>query len=105
MCETYESYTKKVPFACGNAYLTIDMKDGRPVRSITRIGKAGVCERVLLEAVGRLLNMALDDGKDLDEIVRMLSGLRCDKGMAGAGRLSCIDALANDLRQHVISEK
>jgi hypothetical protein len=104
MCETWKSYTKKVPFACGNAYLTVDMENGKPIHTITRVGKAGCCERVLLEAVSKLVNMSLADGKDLNEIVRMLSGLRCDKGMAGAGRLSCLDALAHDLRQYTIEE-
>lgn len=92
--------TIRVIFGCGKLYLTINVDPitRQPAQVLAQLGKAGCCQRILLEAVTRLINLSLDDGKPLEEIIMALIGLRCDSGIAGAGRLSCVDAIANKLK-------
>jgi hypothetical protein len=92
------SITRRVYFACGHAYLSINGEDKQPAQVLVRIGKSGCCQRALLEAICRLVNRDLDRGVPLEEITMCLCGLACDQGVAGAGKLSCVDALARALK-------
>lgn len=96
--------TKKILFGCGSLFVTINEENGRPCQLLANIGKAGCCQRALLEAVCRLVNHLLDIDESLENIVKVLVGIRCDKGMAGVGRLSCVDALANQLKRYIVEE-
>lgn len=101
-CEMLEGYTRKVVFGCGTVYITVDQINLKPVRIFIRVGKAGHCERILLEAVGRLVTIMLERGHPYDRIIHTLSGLRCDKGTVG--KLSCMDALAKELKAYADPE-
>lgn len=90
--------TRRVTFGCGHVYLLINEEGGRPAQALVWIGKAGCCQRTLLEAVCRLVNQLLDLNQPIENVVGALGGLRCDQGIAGAGRLSCVDALAHQLK-------
>ena len=92
-------YTKKVVFACGNVYLTVNEVDKKPFRVFLKLGKAGQCERALLEAVARMTTIMLQDTEvPLERIIKTLGGIRCEKG--AVGRLSCMDALSKELKQY-----
>lgn len=109
--------TTKVSTGCGNLYVTINSDEhGRPFEVFTQMGKAGGCAASQLEAVGRLVSMALRAGVDLKSIIEQLKGIRCpspswDKG----GRIfSCADAIArviekrlldNSLKENIAQEK
>lgn len=109
--------TTKVSTGCGNLYVTINSDEsGRPFEVFTQMGKAGGCAASQLEAVGRLVSMALRAGVDLKSIIEQLKGIRCpspswDKG----GRIfSCADAIArviekrlldNSLKENIMQEK
>lgn len=99
-------YTRKVPFGCGTLYLTINngAVTHQPTQVLAQLGKAGCCQRAMLESVLRLVNMLLDDGKPVTGITAALSGVRCDQGMAGVGRLSCVDAVAQELKRCSLGE-
>lgn len=104
--DTVQGYTKKVFFGCGNLYLTINFDEKRcPVLVLAQLGKTGCCQRALLDALLRGINRQLEYGIDLDEIVHDLVGIRCDQGIAGAGRLSCADAIGNELKAYLTQEK
>ena len=98
------SHTRKVIFGCGTLYLTADMLDNRLIRVFVRVGKVGCCQRALLESVGRLLTLIFEYGVPVKRIMRTLMGIRCDKGMVGNGRLSCMDAVAKELRTFIEEE-
>lgn len=102
-----DGFTMRIMFGCGSLYLTIneDPITHQPAQVLAQLGKAGGCERVMLEAVTRLINMCLDDGKPLEEIYMALIGLRCDNGIAGPGHLSCVDALAYQLKKTSLATK
>jgi hypothetical protein len=69
-----------------------------------KIGKAGVCQQTLLEAIGRLVTVALEENVPLERLVHTLSGCRCAEGIAGAGRLSCVERLSYDLKRYLHKE-
>ena len=95
--EALPSTTQKVRFGCGNVYVTVDTHEGRPARAFLRVGKMGTCKSTLLETVSNLVSEMLERGIPVDDIVHMLIGVRCDKGMVG--QLSCVDVLAKRLRE------
>lgn len=86
---------------CGSVYVTVDeTDDGNPFRVLLHRGHGGVCQQVLLEAVGRLATLLLQETDMPPERVwRTLIGLNCGEGMIG--NLSCLDALAQVLKGQV----
>jgi len=98
-------YTKKVHFGCGNVYMTVNVDaSNQPIQVFMQVGKAGCCQKTLLEGVCRLANRLFDRGEPLEEIAMCLVGLRCDQGIAGAGCLSCADALGHLLKSYTIQD-
>jgi ribonucleoside-diphosphate reductase alpha chain len=89
--------TTKITTGCGNLYITINEdKDGRPFEVFMQMGKAGGCAASQLEAVGRLVSLALRSGIDLKSIIDQLRGIRCPSpSWSKEGRIfSCADAIA-----------
>lgn len=108
-------FTRKITFGCGNVYITVNEISLRPVRVFAKAGKAGCCQRALLEAVGRLVTIMLERGDPLDRVIHTLSGIRCGESSMGSVRHkttgepevchSCMDALAKELKEYDLSEE
>jgi len=101
--EELSSYTLKKPFGCGTLYITVNHDQTKLKRIFIAVGKTGVCQRALQEALGRLISIMLEESdgspETLERLYHTLTGIRCDKGMAGVGRLSCIDAVAQEIKK------
>lgn len=98
-----DGYTRKVPFACGNLYITLNIIDGKPFRVFLKLGKAGACQCALLESIARLTTIMLQEQiTSLDRIYKTLTGVTCDKGMVG--RLSCVHVFAQELKSYLPAE-
>ncbi len=70
--------TERVRTGHGNMYVTVNMDDeGRPFEVFGAMGKAGGCDAALLEAVSRLVSLALRAGIDPSEVTRQLRGITC----------------------------
>ncbi len=97
--------TTKVSTGCGNLYVTINNDDaGRPFEVFMQMGKAGGCAMSQLEAIGRLVSLALRIGVSLDSIIGQLRGIRCpspswEKG--GSRIFSCSDAIARVIERRM----
>ncbi len=94
--------TERVKTGQGNIYITVNFDDtGKPFELFTTLGKAGSIESAQLEAVSRLISLALRSGIEPDEIVDHLRGITSDPVWDG-GRLvrSAPDAVAFVLHQH-----
>ena len=100
-----QSYTRKVRFGCGTLYVTVDTESNLPTRMFVRVGKAGCCQRALLESVGRLLTLNLEYQVPIKRSMLTLAGIRCDKGAMGQGKLSCMDAVSKELRSFIEQEE
>ncbi|MFC1620860.1 adenosylcobalamin-dependent ribonucleoside-diphosphate reductase [Candidatus Omnitrophota bacterium] len=92
--------TTKVNTGCGNLYITINVDDNAmPFEVFIQMGKAGGCAASQLEAVGRLVSLALRSGVENKKIVSQLRGIRCPSpSWEKGGRIfSCADAIARVL--------
>ena len=92
--------TTKVTTGCGNLYITINVDDrGMPFEVFIQMGKAGGCAASQLEAVGRLVSLALRSGVENKKIIDQLRGIRCPSpSWEKGGRIfSCADAIARVL--------
>ena len=70
--------TERVRTGHGNMYVTVNMDDaGRPFEVFGTVGKAGGCDAALLEAVSRLVSLALRAGIDTNEVTQQLRGITC----------------------------
>jgi len=95
--ECVDGYTRKIKFGCGTIYVTLNELDGKPLRLFMKLGKAGICQRALLECLGRVITIIMQESPELlPRICRTLKGVRCDQGTVG--RQSCMDVVAQDIR-------
>ncbi|MCM8756677.1 MAG: vitamin B12-dependent ribonucleotide reductase, partial [Candidatus Omnitrophica bacterium] len=94
--------TTKVTTGCGNLYVTINQDtDGNFFEVFTQMGKAGGCAASQLEALGRLISLALRGGIEIKVIIEQLKGIRCPSPSWANGKkiFSCADAIARVLEK------
>ena len=91
--------TERVRTGHGNMYVNITFDDdGKPFEVFTMLGKAGGCDSANLEAVSRLVSLALRSGIDPDQIVAHLQGITCCPAWDGGTLIrSAPDAMAHTL--------
>ncbi len=100
--------TTKIATGCGNLYVTINEdENGFPFEVFMSMGKAGGCAMSQLEAMGRLLSLALRSGIDTNSIIEQLRGIRCPSpSWEKGGRIfSCSDAIARVLERIIVESK
>ena len=70
--------TERVRTGHGNMYVTVNLDEGgSPFEVFGTMGKAGGCDAALLEAVSRLVSLALRAGIEASEVTRQLKGITC----------------------------
>ena len=94
--------THRVRTGHGNMYVTINLDEhSRPFEVFSTLGKAGGCDSAQLEAISRLVSLALRSGIDPQVVVDQLHGITCcpvwDDGTLVR---SSPDAVARALRRH-----
>ena len=73
-----QGITERVRTGHGNMYVTVNVdSEGLPFEVFGTMGKAGGCDAALLEAVSRLVSLALRAGIDTSEVTRQLRGITC----------------------------
>jgi len=100
--------TTKIATGCGNLYITINEdENGLPFEVFMQMGKAGGCAMSQLEAIGRLLSLALRSGIDINSIIAQLRGIRCPSpSWEKGGRIfSCSDAIARVIERRLVKTK
>lgn len=96
--------TTKIATGCGNLYITINEDaEGQPFEVFMHMGKAGGCAMSQLEAIGRLVSLALRSGIEVSSIIEQLRGIRCPSpSWEKGGRIfSCSDAIARAVEQRL----
>ena len=96
--------TTKITTGCGNLYIILNQdEEGNFFEVFTQMGKAGGCAASQLEAVGRLISLALRGGIDLRIIIEQLKGIRCPSPSWANGKkiFSCADAIAQVLEKRL----
>jgi ribonucleoside-diphosphate reductase alpha chain len=95
--------TRRMPSPLGDLYVTVNEdENGKPFEVFATLGKAGGAAMADVEAIGRLISLALRSGIPMAELTRQLRGISCDRAV-GVGPnkvLSVPDAIAQALIQH-----
>ena len=102
--KTIRGVTERMRTAHGNAYVTVNFDDdGQPFEVFTTVGKAGGADQAHLEALSRLVSLALRSGIPAIEIVEQLRGITSEP-VWDSGRLitSAPDAVAQALALHAL---
>lgn len=100
--------TTKIGTGCGNLYVTINEDDfGRPFEVFMSMGKAGGCAGSQLEAIGRLVSLALRSDIDINSILEQLRGIRCPSPSweKGIRIFSCSDGIARVIENRLGNSK
>jgi len=106
--EVTKGTTTKVSTGCGNLYITINEDEkGLPFEIFMQMGKAGGCAMSQLEAIGRLLSLALRSGINISSVTQQLRGIRCPSpSWEKGGRIfSCSDAIARVIEKQLVKVK
>jgi ribonucleoside-diphosphate reductase alpha chain len=75
---TTQGVTERVRTGHGNMYVTINFDEsGKAFEVFGTLGKAGGCDSAQLEAISRLVSLALRSGIDPTQIVDQLRGITC----------------------------
>jgi ribonucleoside-diphosphate reductase alpha chain len=76
--QTIRGVTERVRTGHGNMYITINFDEaGEPFEVFSTLGKAGGCDSAQLEAISRLVSLALRSGIEAHELVDQLRGITC----------------------------
>ncbi|MEE8413468.1 MAG: TSCPD domain-containing protein, partial [Dehalococcoidales bacterium] len=95
--------TEMVTTGCGHIYITVNSDEQGLFEVFSSLGKAGGCATAQLEAICRLISMALRSGVDVASIVKHLRGIRCPSIAWEQGKavLSCADAISSVLEKRI----
>jgi len=100
---TLRGMTRRMPSPLGDLYVTVNEDENdKPFEVFATLGKAGGAAMADVEAIGRLISLALRSGIPMAEITRQMRGISCDRAV-GVGPnkvLSVPDAIAQALIQH-----
>jgi len=102
--EVIIGHTTKASTGCGNLYVTINYdEESNPFEAFTQMGKAGGCAASQLEAIGRLVSLAMRSGIDTKVIHEQLRGIRCPvpSWNKGVRILSCADAISQVIEKRM----
>ena len=76
--QAIQGVTERVRTGHGNMYVTINFDENqRPFEVFGNLGKAGGCDSAQLEAISRLVSLALRSGIDPSAVLEQLRGITC----------------------------
>ena len=98
--------TKKINTGCGHLYVTINTDERGVCEIFTQMGKVGGCASAQLEAIARLISLALRSNIKVESIAKQIRAIRCPSPMWSKGKmiLSCADGIANALEEFIAKD-
>ncbi len=82
----------RIKTTCGTLFVSVGYVDGKIIEVFPQMGKSGSCGNSMLEAVGRLISISLQEGISVEDIIKQLRNIRCPEQTKEF--YSCIDAVA-----------
>lgn len=92
--------TIRLPTSYENLYVHLNFIDGKPLETFITMGKSGSESKAFVEAIGRLISLALKYGAPVDKVIEQLvnicgqQAIWCDDGVI----LSVPDAIGKGLK-------
>ena len=104
---TVRGVTERVRTGHGTMFVTINFDDnGHPFEVFSTSGKSGGCDSANIDAISRLISLALRSGVDPDQVVEQLKGITCDPVWDGGTLVrSPADAVSLALSRHPREER
>lgn len=104
---TTRGVTERVRTGHGNMYVTINFdEEEKPFELFGTLGKSGGCDSAQLEAISRLVSLALRSGIDPRHIIEQLRGITCCPAWdSGTLVRSSPDAVALALERHLAAHE
>jgi len=104
--QSIRGVTERVRTGHGNMYVTINFDEqDKPFEVFGNLGKAGGCDSAQLEAISRLVSLALRSGVATDAVLEQLRGITCCPAWdEGTLVRSGPDAVALALERHTSGE-
>ena len=104
---TVSGVTERVRTGHGTMFVTINFdEDGHPFEVFSTSGKSGGCDSANIDAISRLISLALRSGVDPDQLVEQLKGITCDPVWDGGTLVrSPADAVSLALSRHLREER
>ena len=104
--QSIRGVTERVRTGHGNMYVTINFDEqDKPFEVFGNLGKAGGCDSAQLEAISRLVSLALRSGIDPEAVLEQLRGITCCPAWdEGTLVRSGPDAVALALERHTGGE-
>jgi ribonucleoside-diphosphate reductase alpha chain len=101
--KTTHGVTEKVTTGCGTIYVTVNFDEKGICEVFSSLGKAGGCASAQLEAISRLISLALRSGLEVSSLVKHLRAIRCPSIAWDSGHavLSCADAIGSVLEKQL----
>ena len=106
--ELLRGTTRRVDTPLGTLYVTLTEDDkGQPFEVFMSLGKAGGALMADVEAMGRLISLALRSGIPLKEVHRQLRGISSDRtiGLGPNKVLSVPDAVGIAIERHMLDKQ
>lgn len=105
--KTLTGETIKIATGCGSMYVTLNGDATGVFEVFAALGKAGTCAKVQVEAITRMITLALKYDVPMQEIIDELQNLRCPSPVWADKKqiLSCPDAIAKVLSENVSSDE
>ena len=100
-----KGWTYRMQTGCGPLYVTINEDEDGLFELFTTMGKAGGCAASQSEAIGRMVSLAWRSGVQPEQVIKQLLDISCHShaGFGANKILSCADAVAKAIRNHVSS--
>ena len=105
--KTVEGVTTKINTGHGSLFVTTNKLNGVDFEIFSTIGKAGKCDAAFLEAISRLISLALQLGVSKNDIVEQLKNITCcpiwedgsliKSPVDGLARVMSMTELSNDV--------
>ncbi len=103
---TIPGVTERLRTGHGNMYVTVNFDEqGKPFEVFGALGKAGGCDSAQLEAISRLVSLALRSGIDPQAVIDQLRGITCCPAWDNGTLVrSSPDAVALALERHLTAD-